>query len=85
VRIDRIVWDLENDPRGNVQHIAQNGVTMEEEVLFGAAEFSGTSASSGFPFVVGTASSGKDLVIVVAIVEEEPLAVRPITAYEIEF
>ncbi len=29
--IDVIVaWDMEDDPKGNVQHIAQNGLTMEE-------------------------------------------------------
>lgn len=25
-----IVWDLEDDPDGNVQHIAQHGVSREE-------------------------------------------------------
>jgi hypothetical protein len=30
-----VIWDSDDDPRGNVQHIAQNGVTKDEveEVL----------------------------------------------------
>ena len=28
----QILWDLEDDPDGNVQHIAANGVTVEEYV-----------------------------------------------------
>jgi hypothetical protein len=28
-----IAWDDEDDPSGNVQHIAQNGVSMEEFML----------------------------------------------------
>jgi hypothetical protein len=38
MRIDRIIWDLDDDPDGNVQHFAANGVAVEEaeEVLFAA-------------------------------------------------
>ena len=25
-----IIWDLDDDPRGNVQHIAEHGVDVEE-------------------------------------------------------
>ncbi len=25
-----IIWDLDDDPDGNVQHIAQHGITKEE-------------------------------------------------------
>ena len=28
----QILWDLEDDPDGNVQHMATNGVTVEEYV-----------------------------------------------------
>ena len=32
-----VIWDSDDDPRGNVQHIAQHGVTKDEveEVLDG--------------------------------------------------
>lgn len=25
-----VVWDLEDDPKGNVQHLGEHGVTREE-------------------------------------------------------
>ena len=30
-----VIWDLEDDPEGNVQHLAEHGITVEEaeEVL----------------------------------------------------
>ena len=30
MQIQRIVWDLDEDPDGNVQHIAEHGVTVGE-------------------------------------------------------
>jgi hypothetical protein len=30
IDFDLIAWDDEDDPRGNVQHIAANGLTIEE-------------------------------------------------------
>jgi len=30
IDFDLIAWDDEDDPRGNVQHIATNGLTTEE-------------------------------------------------------
>jgi hypothetical protein len=83
VNIDRIVWDMEDDPDGNVRHIAQNGLTVDEvdEVLFAADEVT-ASYSSGLPLVFGLTSTGKYIAIVFEVIEAVPLAVRPITAYE---
>jgi hypothetical protein len=54
VNVERIVWDLDDDPDGNVQHIAENGLTPDEvdEVLLTVDEI-GASASSGLPIVFG--------------------------------
>lgn len=30
IDFDLIAWDDEDDPRGNVQHIAANGLTIEQ-------------------------------------------------------
>ena len=30
VYADHVDWDEPDDPRGNVQHIAHNGITVEE-------------------------------------------------------
>jgi len=60
MRISRIVWDLDDDPEGNVQHIAEHGLTIEEveDVLY-AAEECIASQSSGRPITFGDTSTGK--------------------------
>jgi hypothetical protein len=78
------LWDLEDDPEGNVQHIAEHGVTQEEvEVVVSARHRrASTSRSSGEPIAFGWTVTGKHIVVVYEHVESDPLAVRPITAYE---
>jgi hypothetical protein len=78
------VWDLEEDPDGNVQHIAAHGITVEEaeEVIrdcYGAAV---ASRSSGRPTVFGRTSTGKHLAVTFEIVDEELPQVYVITAFE---
>ena len=85
MQIQRIVWDLDEDPNGNVQHIAEHGVTIEEveDVLYAAEEVV-ASHSSGRPITFGETSTGKYLAVVFDIVEEDPLSAYPVTAYETE-
>jgi hypothetical protein len=52
---DSILWDLDDDPDGNVQHCAEHGVTKEEvEEVFENATDADVSRSSGRPVVFGT-------------------------------
>ena len=85
MRIRRIVWDLDGDPDGNVQHIAEHGIGIEEveEVLYAAEEVI-ASQSSGRPITFGETTTGKYIAVVFEVVEDEPLAVYPVTAYETE-
>jgi uncharacterized DUF497 family protein len=85
MRISQIVWDLDDDPDGNVQHIAEHGIAIEEaeEVLLAADEVI-ASTSSGRPVVFGQTTTGKYIAVVFEIVDENPLAVYPVTAYETE-
>jgi uncharacterized DUF497 family protein len=85
MQIRRLVWDLDEDPEGNVQHIAEHGLTIEEveEVLYAAEEVI-ASQSSGRPVTFGTTSTGKHIAVVFDVVEDDPLAVYPVTAYETE-
>jgi hypothetical protein len=80
------IWDLEDDPEGNVQHIAEHGVTMEEveEVVSAHHRRGTTSRSSGSPAAFGWTETGKYIIVVYERVESDPLTVRPITAYETE-
>ena len=81
----QILWDLEDDPDGNVQHIAANGVTVEEyvEVLVGNYERATISRESGRPICFGwTATGGHIAVVWDEIQRENPLMIRPVTAFE---
>lgn len=77
-----VLWDLDDDPDGNVQHIEQHGLTKEEvEEVLDNPEGTGVSRSSGRPIVFGVTSSGR----VIAVVYEEINSdtARPVTAYDV--
>jgi hypothetical protein len=81
----QILWDLEEDPDGNVQHIAANGVTVEEyvEVFAGNYARATVSRESGRPICFVCPSTGKHLAVVWDEVQpEDPLIIRPVTAFE---
>jgi uncharacterized DUF497 family protein len=77
-----IIWDLDDDPGGNVQHCAEHGVTKEEveEVLDNASD-SDTSRSSGRPVAFGDTKTGKHLMVVFEEIDGD--TVYPVTAYEV--
>jgi uncharacterized DUF497 family protein len=77
-------WDLDDDTEGNVQHIAEHGLTKEEveDVLSDSANPTDESHSSGRPATFGWTKTGKHIIVVWEEVEEDPLTVYPITAYE---
>jgi len=77
------IWDTEDDPRGNVQHVAEHGLTPEdaEDVLFGIHELD-TSRSSGNPIALGFTSGGEYICVVFEWVDDE--TVYPVTAYPLE-
>lgn len=78
-----IIWDLEDDPDGNVAHIAEHGISQDEvlEVLTAPAARE-TSRSSGRPIAFGITSMGRLVAVVYEIVEEDVF--YPVTAYEVD-
>lgn len=80
-----IAWDMEDDPKGNVQHVAANGITVEEveEVLLDENNPVGESRSTGRPMTFGETSTGKRIAVVWEQALDNPLVIRPITAYEV--
>jgi uncharacterized DUF497 family protein len=80
-----IIWDLEGDPDGNVQHLREHGVTIEaaEEILLDPESGRATSRSSGLPTVFGWTSTGRHLAVVYELVNDDPLTFRPVTAYDV--
>ncbi len=81
--IEQIVWDLDDDPDGNVQHIAEHDLSVDEveDVLYAADEVL-ASHSSGGPITFGETRTGRHIAVVFDIIDEDPLIVYPITAYE---
>jgi len=76
-------WDLGDDPRGNVQHIAEHDVTKEEvEEVLKHPEGTEKSRSSGRFIAFGETSTGRLIAVVYDEVDED--AVYPVTAYEVE-
>lgn len=79
---DSILWDLDDDPDGNVQHCAEHGVTKEEveEVFENPIDYD-FSRSSGLPVVFGDTSAGRHLMVVYE--EIDANTVYPMTAYDV--
>jgi uncharacterized DUF497 family protein len=75
-------WDDEQDPEGNIEHIAEHDLTVEdvEHVLKYPTE-EGTSKSSGLPAAWGFTPDGRFIIVVYEEVAEK--TVRVITAYEV--
>ena len=81
----QVIWDLEDDPRGNVQHIAEHGVTPDEveEVFNDQYNQTEYSASSGRPITFGWTAAERYLAVVWELIEDDPLVLYPITAYPV--
>jgi uncharacterized DUF497 family protein len=80
-----ITWDLEDEPDGNVQHIAEHGVTVDEveEVLHDPRSRVGRSRRSGRPQTFGWTSTDKFIAVIWEEVSDDPRMIYPITAYEV--
>jgi uncharacterized DUF497 family protein len=80
----QILWDLSEDEDGNVQHIAEHGVeTAEvEQVLFSSISNTTASKSSGHRITFGFTDAGRHLAVVWEHVDDDPLTLYPITAYD---
>jgi hypothetical protein len=80
-----IVWDLEDDEEGNYWHIVVegHGVTQEEvdEVMLNNHNEATTSRETGSPLCFGWTSTGKYLGIPFEAVCDDPLMLRPLTAF----
>ena len=78
-----VLWDLDDDPGGNVQHISEHGVSRGEvEQVLGNVTLLDVSRSSGCAIAIGETQAGR--VLVVAFEEVDENAFYPITAYDLE-
>jgi hypothetical protein len=77
-----ILWDLDDDVHGNVQHIAQNGIEKDDvnHVLDDPVGFD-TSDSSGRPMVFGYTIDDRYIAVIYEKIDED--TVYPVTAFEV--
>ena len=78
----RIIWDDDRNPDGNVQHIAEHGLTIEdiEHVLENSAGDQ-ISRSTGRPCCFGHTPGGDHIIVVYERVDDD--TIYPVTAYEV--
>ena len=78
-----VIWD--NGRRGNVRHIARNGLTPAEveRVLLNPKAPTHVSRTTGRPCKFGRTRTGKYIIVIWDEVTGDPLTIYPITAYEV--
>lgn len=82
MRYSSIFWDADDDPDGNVEHIGEHGLDVEDvEWVLGAPISEGTSDSSGLPAVWGYTPSGLHIIVIYEEIDED--TIRVVTAYEV--
>jgi len=84
---DFVEWDSEDDPRGNTQHIADNGLSIDEveDAIYHPKSRPVQSRSSRRPALIGRTSTGKTIIVIYERHNDAGIVViRPVSAYEIE-
>ncbi len=84
---DFVEWDSDSEPRGNTQHIADHGLSVDEveDVLYDPTSRLVQSRSSKRPALIGRTSTGRMIIVIYERHEEQGIVVvRPVSAYEIE-
>ncbi len=78
----RVLWDSEDDPDGNVEHVLQHGVSPDDvEHVLSHAQSEGYSRSTGLPVAWGYTLDGRYVIVVYDRIDED--TIRVITAYEV--
>jgi uncharacterized DUF497 family protein len=84
---DFVEWDSEAEPSGNVRHIADNGLSIDEveDILYDPVSRPVRSRSSKRPALIGQTSTGKTIIVIYERHEDAGFVIiRPVSAYEIE-
>jgi uncharacterized DUF497 family protein len=78
----RILWDDPQDPYGNVQHVLEHGLDVEDvEEALGNPCKEGISRSSGLPSAWGYTLEGVYILVVYERIDED--TIRVVTAYPV--
>jgi len=78
-----VVWD--DEPGGNVEHIAEHGLTPDEVdgVLLDDSIPTAYSASSGRPCKFGYTYTRKHIIVMWDELNDDPRMIYPVSAYEV--
>jgi uncharacterized DUF497 family protein len=78
----RILWDDERDPEGNVQHLLEHDLTIDDvEHVLGNPTGVGSSISTGLPVVWGYTPDRRYVIVVFERIGDD--WIRVITAYDV--
>ena len=78
----RILWDDPQDPHGNVQHIAEHGLDIDDvEEVLSSPSCRGVSDSSGLPVIWGYTLERVYIIVVYQPIDED--TIRVVTAYPV--
>ena len=80
-----VIWDMEDDPDGNVAHIAEHGLTQNDVEEVVQSRRKSTIPHPRFPdrfLSFGWTESGLHIVVVWEHIDDDPETIKPITAYE---
>lgn len=80
-----VLWDDDDDPKGNVQHVARHGLTPAEveEILLDDSLPTAVSRSTGRPCKFGYTSTDRYIIVVWSEVGGDPSLLYPVTAYDV--
>lgn len=82
MRFQTLQWDLDDDPRGNVQHCAEHGIQKDEVAqVFRNSSDVDVSRKSGRPVVFGNTDAGRHLMVVFERIDKH--TVYPVTAFDV--
>jgi len=78
-----IIWDPDDAPKGNVQHIAKHSLTTAEveDVLMNPNSKTTRSRTSGRPITFGWTPAGTHIAVIWVKTGDNPTRIYPITAY----
>src|SRR5262245_66387121 len=79
-----LIWDLADDPDGNVAHIAEHGLSPDEvaSVMGNPNNQTAASGSTARPITFGWTDTGRYIAVVWELVSDDPRTIYPVTAYE---
>lgn len=77
-----ILWDDVSDPIGNVRHVAEHDLSVEDvESVLATPASEGKSNATGLPAVWGRVPDGRFVIVVFEKIDKD--TIRVVTAYEV--